>query len=77
MDLPHHTPQEFESWLQNLGGEPSEERMAEILSSAMRTDNKKEKAQLYVDLANMAMALADTTLGVKGSVETSIHLRIH
>lgn len=77
MDITDESPQSFDAWLTDLAGAPSEERMAEILSSAIRTEDKREKAQLFVDLANMAMTLADTTLGSQGSVETSVRLRLH
>jgi hypothetical protein len=73
---------EFEEFVRKLeagegGNKPSESRMAAILSDAMRTDDPRQKAQLYVELANMALAMADTTLGVQGSVATSVQLRIH
>lgn len=69
----------FEDWLNKATGEnlPSEVKMAEILSLAMRTDDPEMKAQHYVALANMAMNLADTTLGSQGSVVTSVTLRLH
>lgn len=66
---------EFEAWFQQMKGTPSEPRLAEILSNAMRTDDKREKADLYVELANVALQLADATLGYKGSVQTSVHVR--
>lgn len=73
---------EFEEFVRKLeggegGNKPSEMRLAAILSDAMRADDSRHKAQLYVELANMALALADTTLGVQGSVATSVQLRIH
>ncbi|WP_194727095.1 hypothetical protein [Noviherbaspirillum malthae] len=73
---------EFEEFVRKLeagegGNKPSETRMAVILSDAMRTDDPQQKAQLYVELANMALTMADTTLGVQGSVATSVQLRIH
>lgn len=74
-DITRASADDFESWLQKMAGEPSEEQLAEILSNAMRTDDKREKAQLYVQLANAAMSLADTTLGFQGSVQTSVQLR--
>ena len=57
--------------------QPSEKRLVEILSEAMRTDEMHEKAQYFVDLANMAMAMADKTLGSQSLVATSIELRSH
>ena len=77
VDITEMSEQDFDAWLKQAEGGPSEGRLAEILSAAMRTDDKREKAQCLVDLANMAMVLADTALGAQSSVETSVHLRIH
>ncbi len=81
MDTIHElTDAAFEAFLQNAAGDagaPSEENMALILSNAMRADDPALKAQLYVDLANMAMSLADTTLGSKGRVVRTLDLKLH
>ncbi len=74
------TDADFESFLQNAAidaGAPSEDNMALILSNAMRVDDPAMKAQLYVDLANMAISLADTTLGSQGRVVRTLDLKLH
>lgn len=74
----------YEVWLrENLGTlrrdatVPSEENLIDILSNALRTDNAQIKARQLIDLANMALAMADKTLGCQSVVATSIVLTKH
>lgn len=74
----------YEKWLRECAGidwqdtsSPSEENMVEILSNAIRTDNVEMKARQFIDLANMALAMADKTLGCQSIVATSLVLTQH
>lgn len=56
---------------------PSEEKCVEILTQAIRAECPKAKAQLFVDLGNMALALADDALGSQVVVAESVCLKVH
>lgn len=74
----------YEKWLRECAGidwqdttVPSEENMIEMLSNAIRADSAEWKAQQFIDLANMALAMADKTLGCQSVVATSLVLTKH
>jgi len=73
---------EYAAWLAEVGGVhgesgPSEEGIAATISEAIREQSPKLKAQLFIDAANMCMAMADKTLGFQGLVSTSLELKKH
>lgn len=56
-------------------GMVSEEVLIRLLSSAIRADDPRIRAELFVDLANKALAMADKTLGCQDLVTTTFTLR--
>lgn len=72
--------EEYEVWLSSqsgisLFGEISEENLVDILKAAIMEVDPRAKASLLIDMANVSMALADKTLGVKGLVATAVVLK--
>jgi len=73
---------EYSTWMKQVGGvhgmpEASEEQVAAVVSDAMREQNPRVKADLWVESANLCMAMADKTLGAQGLVTTSLALTKH
>ena len=72
---------EHENWLQSVGCSdphaPSEENIARLVSEAIRCTDRVERAQYYMDVANMSLALADKTLGAQSSVAKCLILTTH
>jgi hypothetical protein len=70
------TDEEYDTWFQKAtGSNPngfSEEDLISQLSDAIRCDVKERKAEYYVRLANMSLAMADKTLGCQSIVATSL-----
>jgi hypothetical protein len=81
-DLNEWTNSEYAAWLEQIGGgigssEPCEANVVAIVSDAIREQSPKSAAQLWVDAANMCLAMADKTLGAQGLVSTSVVLTKH
>lgn len=73
---------EYAAWLAQVGGVhgksgPCEENVVAIVSDAIREQSPNAEAQLWVDAANMCMAMADKALGAQGLVATSVVLTKH
>jgi hypothetical protein len=70
-------------WLREQGidvldlSQPSEENLCRLLSNAVRTIDKQGRARLFVDLANMSLALADKALGAQRIVPQCLVLQRH
>jgi hypothetical protein len=82
MNIFDMSEQEFDEFVRNPSGDPAnagptEKKLVDILSAAISADTPKAKAMFYVELANMAMAMADKTLGAQGIVATSVQLNKH
>ena len=81
-DLNSIPDEAYESWLREAGGRgdqdsPTEENLIWLCSNAVREENAKLKAQGFVDLANMALAMADKTLGSQVPVAKCLVLDLH
>lgn len=73
---------EYAAWLAQVGGvhgmpAPSEEKVVAVVSDAIREQHPRAKAELWVECANLCMAMADKTLGAQGLVTTSLALTKH
>ncbi|WP_426172569.1 hypothetical protein [Pseudoduganella sp. R-34] len=73
---------EYSAWLQQVGGvhgmpAASDEQVVAVVSDAIREQNPRVKAELWVEGANLCMAMADKTLGAQGLVTTSLALTKH
>lgn len=72
------TDAEYDTWFQKATGANSspngfsEEDLISLLSDAIRCDQMERKADYYVRLANLALAMADKTLGCQSIVATSL-----
>ncbi|MFX7768325.1 hypothetical protein ABTK15_20180, partial [Acinetobacter baumannii] len=73
---------EYSNWIRDVmngandgAGSVSEEVLIRLLSSAIRADDPRIRAELFVDLANKALAMADKTLGCQDLVTTTFTLR--
>ena len=67
-DLNTVSNESYERWLREAGGvsdpdSPTEENLVALFSNTLRETNTEAKAQGFVDVANMALAVADKTLG--------------
>lgn len=72
----------YERWLREAGGmsdpdDPSEENLAKLYTIAAMETSPEGKARSYVDIANMALALADKTLGSQVPVAKCLVLELH
>jgi hypothetical protein len=72
----------YERFLREAGGmsdpnSPSEENLVNLFSNTMRETNPEMKAQGFVDVANMALAMADKTLGSQVPVAKCLVLELH
>jgi hypothetical protein len=73
---------EHSAWLAQAGGvvdlsAPTEENLIALVSDAMREINPTQKAQYWIDAANMCWAMADVTLGAQNYVATCVVLNKH
>lgn len=70
-DLFEMTDAQFQQWLREQGISsadpmlPTEENLCCLVSNALRTVDRKRRAQMFVEIANMSLALADKTLGAQ------------
>lgn len=70
-------------WLREQGvdfadyTEPSEENLCRLVSNALRSIDKRDRAQSFIDIANMSLALADKTLGADSVVPQCLVLQRH
>lgn len=82
-DLFEMSDAEHLQWLREQGialadlSQPSEENLCWLVGDALRTLNKTDRAQTFVDIANMCLALADQTLGAHAVVPQCLVLRKH
>lgn len=56
---------------------PSDEMLISLISHAVRTPDVWDRAETLLDIANMAMALADKTLGAQNPVAKCIAFPRH
>lgn len=56
---------------------PSDENLVRLLSDAMRCVRPQDKADILLDVANMALALADKTLGAQSLVPQCLFVLRH
>lgn len=70
-------------WLQEEGAnftyisEPTEENLCRLISEALRSIDKGDRARSFIDIANMSLALADKTLGADAVVPQCLVLHKH
>lgn len=75
--------EEYEKWfleqtgLSSTKSGPSEENLAILLTNAMRAYDPVTKAKCFLDLANMAMSMADKSLGSQEFIATTVSLCRH
>lgn len=72
----------YERWLREAGGmtdpdDPSEENLAKLFTVTAMETSPEGKARGLVDIANMALALADKTLGSQVPVAKCLVLELH
>lgn len=82
-DLFGMSDSEHMQWLRDQGvvyadlSQPSEEALCQLVSDALRTLDRAERAQTFIDIANMSLALADVTMGAQKVVPQCLVLRRH
>lgn len=81
-DLMSISDETYERWAEQLGmvsspDSPTEENMVRLVSNTMREMDTKQRAKGYIDIANMALALADKTLGSQVPVAKCLTLDVH
>lgn len=72
----------YERFLREAGApndpdSPSEENLVNLFSNTMRETDPEMKARGFVDVANMALAMADKTLGCQVPVAKCLMLDLH
>jgi hypothetical protein len=72
----------YERWLREAGGvsdpdSPTEENFVSLVSNTLRETTPEARARGFVDVANMALALADKTLGSQVPVAKCLVLELH
>jgi hypothetical protein len=72
----------YERWLREAGGvvdpdRPTDENIVRLFSDTMRELDPEARAKGFVDVANMALALADKTLGSQVPVAKCLVLNVH
>lgn len=82
MNIMDMSEEEYEEFVRNPSGDPAnagptEQKLLDIVSAAIAADTPEAKALFFVELANMAIAMADKTLGAQGFVATSVQLQKH
>lgn len=81
-DLNSVPDETYERWLREAGGmidpdEPTEENLAKLFTITAMETTPEGKAKSLVDIANMALALADKTLGSQVPVAKCLVLELH
>ena len=81
-DLNTVSEESYERWLREAGGvsdpdSPTEENLVALFSNTLRETNIEAKAQGFVDVANMALAMADKTLGCQVPVAKCLIIDLH
>jgi len=79
---PTVTAEDLKAWEEEFGAVtdltvPNEENMVNLFSDAFRETDRNSRAQLFVNLANMSLAMADSAMGSHISVATCLVLRSH
>lgn len=69
-------------WAEQMGIDldtttPNEENIVRLFSETMRETDPQAKAKGFVDVANMALAMADKTLGSQVPVAKCLVLDLH
>jgi hypothetical protein len=73
---------EHSAWLAQAGGvvdlsAPTEENLIALFSDAVRETDPTQRAQSWINVANMCLAMADVTLGAQNYVATCVVLNKH
>ena len=81
-DLNSLSDESYEHWVRECGGvdnpdSPTEENLVALFGNTLRETNREAKAQGFVDVANMALAMADKTLGSQVPVSKCLVLELH
>jgi len=81
-DLNSISDETYERWLRETGTvvdpeNPSEQNLIDMLSNTLRETIADERAKGFVALANMALAMADKTLGCQVPVAKCLVLDLH
>lgn len=81
-DLNSVPDEAYERWLREAGGgtdpdSPTEENLVNLFSNTLRETNSEARARGFVDVANMALAMADKTLGSQVPVAKCLVLDLH
>lgn len=82
IDLNSVPDEVYERWLREAGGmsdpdSPTEENLVNLFSNVLREMSPEARAKGLVAIANMALAMADKTLGSKVSVAKCLMLDLH
>jgi hypothetical protein len=71
----------YERWYREVGGvDPdslTEENLVALFSNTLRETSPEAQARGYVDIANMALAMADRTLGSQVPVAKCLIFDLH
>ncbi|MFC5550268.1 hypothetical protein [Massilia aerilata] len=81
-DLNSVPDETYERWLREAGGvsdpdSPTEENLVNLFSNTLRETIPEARAKGLVDVANMALALADKTLGSQVPVAKCLIIDLH
>jgi hypothetical protein len=81
-DLNSVPDEAYEVWLREAGGmsdpdSPTEENLVTLFSNTLRETTPEARARGFVDVANMALAMADKTLGSQVPVAKCLVLDLH
>lgn len=81
-ELNNVSDEAYERWWKEMGGggdldSPSEENLVWLFSNTLRETSPEAKAKGFVDLANMALAMADKTLGSQVPVAKCLFIDLH
>jgi len=81
-DMNNMANEAYESWLREAGGvadldSPTEENLVNLFSNTLRETSPEARARGFVDVANMALAMADKTLGSQVPVAKCLMLDLH
>lgn len=81
-DLNNLTDDAYEIWLSEAGGvadldSPTEENLVNLFSNTLRETSPEARARGFVDVANMALAMADKSLGSQVPVAKCLVLELH
>jgi len=72
----------YERWAEQMGmvsdpDSPTDENLVRLFSATMREQDPLAKAKGFVDVANMALAMADKTLGSQVPVAKCLFLNLN